>query len=54
MGMAPNQKGERFYALKSGKRSLRISRISALYQGKLIAPLTFEGSCNRHSILDLR
>ena len=47
MGMAPNQKGERFSALKSGKRSLRISIISALYQGKLIAPLTFEGSCNR-------
>lgn len=42
-----NEKGQRFYALKSGKRSIRVSIISALCQGKLIAPNTIEGSCNR-------
>ena len=39
--------GQRFHALKSGKRTERVSWIAALCQGKLIAPLTFEGSCNR-------
>ena len=38
---------ERCYALKSGKRTERISWISALREKKLFAPLTFEGSCNR-------
>lgn len=33
--------------MKSGKRSVRVSIIAALNQEKLIAPLTFEGSCNR-------
>lgn len=33
--------------MKSGKRSVRVSIMSGLYQGKLIAPLTFEGCCNR-------
>jgi len=42
-----NEKGQRFYSLKSGKRSIRASIMSGLWQGKLIAPLTFEGSCNR-------
>lgn len=42
-----NEKRPRFYDLKSGKRSIRVSIISGLCQGKLIAPLTFEGSCNR-------
>lgn len=46
-GYGWNEKGERFYDLKSGKRSLRVSIISGLRQGELIAPLTFEGSCNR-------
>jgi transposase len=46
-GYGWNEKGQRFYALKSGKRSIRVSIISALCQGKLIAPFTFEGSCNR-------
>ncbi len=41
-------KGERCYALKSGKRTERISWISALREKKLFAPLTFEGSCNRN------
>lgn len=42
-----SQKGERCYGLKSGKRTERMSWISALKEGKLLAPLTFEGSCNR-------
>ena len=33
--------------MKSGKRSIRVSIMSALCQGKLVAPLTFEGTCNR-------
>ncbi len=39
--------GQRFYALKCGKRTHRVSWIAALKQGKLFAPMTFEGSCNR-------
>ena len=46
-GYGWNEKGQRFYDLKSGKRSIRVSIISGLCQGKLIAPLTFEGACNR-------
>lgn len=42
-----NEKGQRFYALKSGKRSIRVSIIIGLCQGKLLAPFTFEGTCNR-------
>lgn len=42
-----NEKGQRFQDFKSGKRSIRVSIISALCQGKLLAPLTFEGACNR-------
>ena len=33
--------GQRFYALKSGKRTERISWSAALAQGTLIAPMTF-------------
>jgi transposase len=40
-------KGEKCYALKSGKKRERTSWISALREKKLFAPLTFEGSCNR-------
>ena len=40
-------KGERCYALKCGKKRERTSWISALREGKVFAPLTFEGSCNR-------
>ncbi len=39
--------GQRFPALKSGKRTERVSWIAALCQRNLIAPLTFAGSCNR-------
>jgi len=46
-GYGWNEKGQRFPALKSGKRSIRVSIISGLCQGKLIAPFTFEGACNR-------
>ncbi len=42
-----NPKGERFFALKSGKRQGRINMIAALCNGKLMAPFTVEGSCNR-------
>ena len=45
-GYAWNKRGERFYDFKSGKRSIRVSIMSGLFQGKLIAPLTFEGSRN--------
>lgn len=39
--------GQRFYALKSGKRVEGVSWMATLKQGKLFAPMTFEGSCNR-------
>ncbi|WP_293072279.1 IS630 family transposase [Moorena sp. SIO4A5] len=41
-------KGQRCYALKSGKRTERVSWLSALKENQLLAPLTFEGSCNRN------
>lgn len=40
--------GKRFYALKPGKRTERVSWIAALRQGKVFAPMTFVGSCNRN------
>lgn len=42
-GYGWNERGKRFYDLKSGKRSLRVSILSGLCQGKLIAPLTYDG-----------
>jgi len=39
--------GQRFHSLKSGKRTQRVSWIAALKEGKVFAPMTFEGSCNR-------
>ncbi|WGJ61857.1 IS630 family transposase [Wolbachia endosymbiont of Frankliniella intonsa] len=41
-----SQKGQRFYALKSGKKTQRISMIAALNSRKIVVPLTFEGHCN--------
>ena len=41
-------KGTRCYAIKSGKRVARVSWIAALKLGKVFAPLTYEGCCNRH------
>ncbi len=46
-GYGWNEKRKRFHDFQSGKRSIRVSIISALGQGKLVTPLTFEGSCNR-------
>jgi transposase len=43
-GRAP--KGERIYAAVAGKRRERTSIIAASQQGKLVAPLVFQGSCN--------
>ncbi len=40
------QKGKRFYALKRGSRTNRVSMIAALNNKKLCAPMTFEGYCN--------
>lgn len=39
--------GQRFHSLKSGRRGERVSWIAALKQGKVLAPMTFEGSCKR-------
>ena len=39
--------GQRVHALKSGKRVERVSWIAALKLGKLFAPMTYAGSCNR-------
>jgi transposase len=39
--------GQRFHALKSGKRTERVSWIAALQEGRLFAPMTFSGACNR-------
>ena len=43
-GRAP--RGERIYEAVAGKRRARTSIISASQQGKLVAPLVFQGSCN--------
>lgn len=61
-GYGWNEKGKRFHALKSGKRQGRVnmrdcrrnyspcnSRMIAAYcNGKLFAPFTVEGACNRN------
>jgi transposase len=39
--------GERFHDLKSGRRQGRINRIAGYRDGKIIAPFTVEGPCNR-------
>ena len=43
-GRAPS--GERIYAAVAGKRRERTRVIAACQQGKLVAPLTFAGTCN--------
>ena len=43
-GRAP--RGERIYQEISGRRRERTSIISASQNGKLVAPLVFQGSCN--------
>ena len=47
---AYSPKGERCYAFKSGKKRARTSWVAALKEGKVFAPLTFEGSCNHHVV----
>ena len=42
-----NEKGQRFHALKSGRRQGRVNMIAALCKQNLIAPFTFVGACNR-------
>lgn len=39
--------GERFHDLKSGRRQGRINMIAGYRDGKIIAPFTVEGPCNR-------
>ena len=39
--------GQRFHALKSGRREGRVNMIAALCKQNLIAPFTIEGACNR-------
>jgi len=46
-GYGWNQRGERFYALKSGRRQGRVNMIAAYCNHQLIAPFTIEGACNR-------
>lgn len=41
-----NEQGERFYALKLGHRTRRISMIAGWCEGEVLAPMTFEGTCN--------
>ncbi|GAX46397.1 putative transposase [Tolypothrix sp. NIES-4075] len=45
-GYGWNEKGERFHALKSGRRQGRVNMIAALRNHQLMAPFTIEGSCN--------
>jgi len=42
-----NEKGERFYDLKSGQRTGRVNMIAAYCSRQLIAAFTIEGACNR-------
>jgi hypothetical protein len=42
-----NKKGDRFYALKSGRRQERVNMITAYCNSQLMAPFTIEGACNR-------
>jgi transposase len=42
-----NEKGERFHALKSGKRQGRVNMIAAYCEHQVFAPFTIEGAFNR-------
>jgi transposase len=42
-----NERGQRFPALKSGRREGRVNMIAALCSSNLIAPFTVVGACNR-------
>lgn len=41
------ERGKRFEALKSGRRTGRVNMIAAYCQRQLMAPFTVEGACNR-------
>ena len=41
-----NEQGQRFHALKSGRREGRVNMIAALCNQKLLAPFTVVGACN--------
>jgi hypothetical protein len=43
-GYGPNERGQRFHALLSGRRQGRVNMIAALCNQKLMAPFTIEGS----------
>ena len=43
-GYGWNERGERFHALKSGRRQGRVNMIAALCHQQLMAPFTIEGS----------
>jgi transposase len=46
-GYGWSEAGQRFYALKSGRRQGRINMIAGYRGSQLIAPFTVEGACNR-------
>ena len=46
-GYGWNEKGQRFHALKSGRRQGRVNMIAAQCLGQMMAPFTVEGACNR-------
>ncbi len=46
-GYGWNEKGQRFHALKSGRRQGRVNMIAACCNGKLFAPFTVEGARKR-------
>ena len=46
-GYGWNEPGERFHALKSGRRQGRVNMIAALCTQQLMAPFTVDGTCNR-------
>jgi len=46
-GYGWSKAGERFYGLKSARRSGPINMIAGYRDGQLIAPFTIEGSCDR-------
>lgn len=41
------ERGQRFEALKSGRREGRVNMLAAYCQRQLMAPFTIEGACNR-------
>ncbi len=47
MIMVGTRCGQRFHALKSGRRQGRVNIIAALCNQNPIAPFTIEGACNR-------